>query len=161
VFDYDYTDIAAFVGRKEAACRQLFSRARKHLADNQRRFTAPAEMQRRLLISYIQAVQQGDQAALIDLLSEDARLVADGGGKIPGAATHPILGRQAVAQFSLGASARFLPPVYQVELYEVNHQPAILVLAEGRVLAVFTIEVEEGRVQTVQFMANPDKLGRL
>ena len=33
VFEYDYAEIAAFLGKSEVACRQWFSRAKKHLAD--------------------------------------------------------------------------------------------------------------------------------
>src|SRR5204863_345519 len=33
VFDYDYREIAPMVGRDEAACRQLVSRAKKHIAE--------------------------------------------------------------------------------------------------------------------------------
>lgn len=161
VFDYDYVEIATFVGRKEAACRQLFSRAKKHLAESQHHFSVPPEVHRRLLSGFIEAVQAGNQKALMDLLAEDASLVADGGGKIPGAAIHPVIGSSAVAQFSIGANLRFLPEVYQVEFSEVNYQPAIIARAGDRVLVVLTIEVEEQRVKTVRFMVNPDKLAHL
>jgi len=161
VFDYDYAEIADFVGRKEAACRQLFSRARKHLAASQQHVSVLAEVYKKLLFSFIEAVQSGNQEALMGLLTEDVQLVADGGGKIPGAAIHPILGGSAVAQFAIGVDLRFLPAVYRVEFTEVNYQPAAIVRAADRVLVVLTIEVEEGRVKTVRFMANPDKLARL
>jgi RNA polymerase sigma-70 factor (ECF subfamily) len=161
VFDYDYADIAAFVGRTEAACRQMFSRARKRLAADQRRYTAPPEVHQRLLTSFIQAVRAGDQTALLDLLAEDARLVADGGGKVPGAAIHPVIGRKAVSLFALGVNTRFLPPAAGVEIAEVNGQTAIVVRAAGRALVVLALEVEDARIKTVRIMANPDKLGRL
>jgi len=38
VFDYDYAEIAAILDKSEAACRQSFSRARKHLAEHRPRF---------------------------------------------------------------------------------------------------------------------------
>jgi RNA polymerase sigma-70 factor, ECF subfamily len=161
VFDYDYSEIATFVGRTEAACRQLFSRARKHLAESQRRHAAPPEVHRRLLADFIQAAQGGDQAALMSLLTEDARLEADSGGKVPGAAIYPVIGSRAVDQFAIGVNLRFLPPGYQAEFTEVNYQPAVIVRAGGRALVVFTLEVEEQRVKTVRFMANPDKLTHL
>ena len=161
VFDYDYADIAAFVGRKEAACRQMFSRAKKHLAEGQPHFSVPPEVHRRLLSGFIEAVQSGNQEALMDLLAEDASLVADGGGKIPGAAIHPILGSRAVAQFAIGANLGFLPADYHIELSEINYQPAVIARTADRVLVVLTIEVEDQRVKTVRFMANPDKLSHL
>ena len=155
VFDYDYADIAAFVGRKEAACRQLFSRARKHLAESEHRNEVPAGLQQQLLTGFIQAVQAGDQTALMELLTADARLVADAGGKIPSAATRPILGSQAITQFAIGVKLSFLAKGYTIELAEVNYQPAVILRAGGQALVVFTIEVEDKRVKTVRFMANP------
>lgn len=158
VFDYDYSEIAKFVGRKEVACRQLFSRARKHLAESRRRQAAPPELHRRLLEGFLEATQSGDQAALMNLLTQDARLEADSGGKIPGAAINPVIGSSAVSKFAIGVNLRFLPQGYQVEFSEVNYQPAVILRAGGRALVVFTIEIEGQRVRNVRFMANPDKL---
>ena len=76
-------------------------------------------------------------------------------------AIHPVIGRAAVAQFAVGASRRFLPPDYRVELSEVNYQPAVIVRAGDRALVVMTIEVEARRVKTVRFIVNPDKLAHL
>lgn len=161
VFDYDYREIADFVGRKEAACRQLFSRARKHLAEHAQYQAAPPELHRKLLASFIQAVQEGDQSVLLEMLTQDAQLVADGGGKVPGAATYPIMGREAISRFAIGVKLSFIPPTRQVEFSNVNYQPAIIVRSGGRALVVFTIEIEDRQVKTVRFMANPDKLHHL
>src|SRR5436305_11033916 len=57
VFDYDNAEIASFLGKSEMACRQWFSRAKKHLADHRPRFQASPETQRRLLLSFQQALQ--------------------------------------------------------------------------------------------------------
>ncbi len=159
VFDYDYAEIATFVGRGEATCRQIFHRAKKHLADRQPHESIPPEMNRRLLKGFLEAVQTGNTGGLLDLLAEDVTLVADGGGKVPGAAIHPVSGRAAVAQFAVGASKRF--SVYRVELSEVNYQPAVIARAGDRAVVVMTVEVEAGRVKTVRFIANPDKLTHL
>jgi RNA polymerase sigma-70 factor, ECF subfamily len=161
VFDYDYADIATIVGRKEAACRQLFSRAKKHLVEDQHRSVVPPEVHKQLLESFLQAVQVGDQTALMELLTEDVQLVADGGGKIPGAATQHVVGSHAVAQFAIGVNLRFLPAVYHIEFSEVNYQPAVIVRADGRALVVMTADLEEDRMKTIRFMANPDKLAHL
>ncbi len=161
VFDYDYPDIGEFVGKKEAACRQIFSRAKRRLAEQQRRAEPSPEANRRLLQAYLDAVRAGDSTRLMNVLAEDITLVADGGGKVAGAALHPVVGREQVASFSVGASRRFLPELYDTELTEVNYQPAAVVRAGGRVILVMTVDIEEGRVRTVRFMANPDKLKHL
>ncbi len=161
VFDYDYSDIAEIVGKKDAACRQMFRRAKKRLTEGRSERTASAEEQRRLMSSFVQAVRAGDTAGLVNLLAEDVMLVADGGGKVTGAATQPVIGRAEVVQFSVGASRRFLTLSYSFELAEVNHQPAIIGRADGRAIVVLTISVEGGRLKTLRFMANPDKLSHV
>src|SRR5215469_10621577 len=71
VFEYDYAEIAGFLGKSEVACRQSFSRAKKHLADHRPRFSAPVETQRKMLISFQQALQAGEMTALMNMLAED------------------------------------------------------------------------------------------
>src|SRR5437667_1928804 len=87
VFEYDYAEIATFLGKSEAACRQAFSRAKKHLADHRPRFPTSSEVHQELLAGFIRATQAGDMEALVSFLAEDVTLWADGGGKVRGAAT--------------------------------------------------------------------------
>ena len=161
VFEYEYAEIASFLGKSEMACRQAFSRAKKHLAEHRPRFPASPETHRQILTGFLQAVQAGDMTALMNLLAEDVTLWADGGGKVKGAATRPIVGRSAVARFSVGATRRFLPDGYQVELAEINRQPAMVIRGVDRVYLVLTIEVEAQRITTVRIVANPEKLARV
>ncbi len=158
VFEYDYADIATFLGKSEMACRQAFSRARKRLVDHRPRFPASRETHQQMLVSFLQAVQAGDMDALLAMLSADVTLWADGGGKIKGAATRPVSGNVAVARFSIGATRRFLPEGSRVELAEVNREPAIVIRDDDRVYLVLTIEVETQRIQTIRIIANPEKL---
>jgi RNA polymerase sigma-70 factor (ECF subfamily) len=161
VFEYDYAEIAAFLGKSEAACRQSFSRAKKHLADHRPRFAASPETHRQMLTGFLAAVQAGDMSALTNLLAEDVTLWADGGGNVPGAATRPVTGRVAVARFSIGATRRFLPAGYRIELHEVNGQPALIVRGDDRAFIVLTIEVEAQCIQTIRIIANPEKLAHV
>src|SRR5437667_1380750 len=63
VFEYEYAEIATFLGKSEAACRQWFSRAKRHLADHRPRFPPSPETHRQLLTSFFQAAQAGDMTA--------------------------------------------------------------------------------------------------
>ena len=164
VFEYDYVEIAAFLGKSEVACRQSFSRAKKHLADHQPRFPASPETQKQLLTGFLQAVNAGEMSALMNLLAEDVTFWGDGGGKVKGAATHPISGRVAVAHFFLATGNTFrrsLPGDFRVELAEVNHQPALIIRSAERAFSVMTIEVEAGRIQIIRVVANPEKLAHV
>jgi RNA polymerase sigma-70 factor (ECF subfamily) len=160
VFEYEFTEIAAMLGKSEAACRRSFSRAKEHLRAHRPRFSASREMHRQLLDGYVQAVETGEMKTLMSLLTEDVTLWTDGGGKIKQAALRPIRGREAVARMSLGTK-RFWLENYQVELGEVNGQPAVIMRTGGRAWSVLTIEVEEGQIQTIRVIANPEKLARV
>ena len=164
VFDYEYAEIATFLGKSEVACRQSFSRAKKHLGDHRPRFPASPDTQKQLLTGFMQAVQAGEMTPLMNLLAEDVTFWADGGGKVKGAATHQIAGRVAVARFILESSPIFrrsLPEDAQVELAEVNGQPALIIRAGAHALFVLTIEVEAQRIKTIRNIVNPDKLAHV
>jgi RNA polymerase sigma-70 factor, ECF subfamily len=160
VFEYDFAEIATILGKSEAACRRSFSRAKHHLAEHRPRFPSSPHIHRQMLTGFLQAVQDGELTTLTNLLSEGVTLWADGGGKIKTAALRPIVGRDAVARFSLG-TVRFLPEDYQMEIAEVNGQAALITRAGGQALFVLTIEVEAERIQAIHIIANPEKLARI
>jgi RNA polymerase sigma-70 factor, ECF subfamily len=160
VFAYKFAEIATMLDKSEAACRRSFSRAKLHLRAHQPRFPASPEIHRQMLNGFLQAAQGGDMIPLMDLLSENVTLWADAGGKIKQAALRPIVGRDAVARFSLG-TVRFLPEDYQVEMAEVNGQAAVIIRTGGQTLFVLTIEVEAGQIQAIRIIANPEKLARI
>ncbi len=160
VFEYEFAEIAAMLEKSEAACRRSFSRAKKHLVDRRPRFPPAPETHRQLLTSFLAAVQSGEMTTLTNLLSENVTLWADGGGKVKQAALRPIRGRNAVARFSLGTK-RFWPENYRVELEEVNGQAAMIIRTGDQAFAVLTIEVEQGQIQAIRIIANPEKLTRV
>jgi len=160
VFEYDFAEIATMLGKSEAACRRSCSRAKQHLSEHRPRFPPSPQTHRRMLTGFFQAAQGGDMTPLMDLLSEEVTLWADGGGKIKTAALRPIVGRDAVARFSLG-TVRFLPADYQVAIAEVNGQAAVIIRTGGQALFVLSIEVEAGQIQAIRIIANPEKLARI
>jgi RNA polymerase sigma-70 factor (ECF subfamily) len=161
VFEYDYAEIATFLGKSEVACRQWFSRAKKHLGDHRPRFQTSPDTQQQLLTGFLQAIQTGEMTPLMNMLAEDVTMWTDGGGKVKGAATRPITGREAVARFSLGASKRFLPEGARVELAQVNGQPGLIIRLADRAYRVMTIEVEAQQIRAIRIIANPEKLARV
>lgn len=161
VFDYDYADIAGFLGRSEAACRQAFSRAKKHMGEQRPRYAPTPTSHQELLTRFLGVVQAGEIEPLMAMLAEDVELWVDGGGKIRGAASRPIFGRNAVAQFVLGANRSFLPKDYVIEQSEVNGNPALIARSDGHAYVVLTIDIGDGRIQAIRLIANPDKLAAL
>jgi RNA polymerase sigma-70 factor (ECF subfamily) len=159
VFDYDYPEIAEALDRSEASCRQLVSRARRHLASDQVRFDADESLREDLLERFLAAAEEGDLEAFEELLARDAVLYSDGGGKVI-AARRPIAGARrigrAFAAFTHKQRERGIVPSQRVR---VNGEPG-LVLREpdGEVWEVLSIDVVDGRINTVRIMRNPDKL---
>lgn len=157
VFGYEYVEIAEIVGREETACRQMLSRAKKHIAEHRPRFKPTPEAHRQILHRFMQATSTGELDGLMQLLTEDVTLWADGGGKTRGATLRPLHGRETVARFML-RSVRFAPGEYQVELSEVNGELAVIIRTEGNVFVVLSITVDGEHICEIRAMGNPDKL---
>jgi RNA polymerase sigma-70 factor (ECF subfamily) len=157
VFDYDYAEVATIVGKEEAACRKLLSRAKQHIAEHRPRFKPTPEAHRQILTQFIQAVSNGELGGLLELLADDVELWADGGGKTLGAITRPLHGRDAVARFLL-ASPRYRSTGSQVEVVQVNGDPALIVEVGGKAMVVLSLGIEQGQVRAIWVIGNPDKL---
>jgi RNA polymerase sigma-70 factor (ECF subfamily) len=160
VFAYEFAEIATMLEKSEAACRRSFSRAKQHLIEERPRFKPAPDQHQHLLTSFQEAVERGDMTTLTHLLAENVTLWTDGGGRTRKALLRPIRGREAVARMSL-ASKRIWPQNAQVEFREVNGQPALIVRLDGRAWSCFSIEVEQGQIQVIRIIVNPDKLTRL
>src|SRR5262249_16659227 len=122
VFDYEYAEIGQITGRDEAACRQLFSRAKKHISDHRPRFPASPETHAKMVGGFMEACLAGDLDGLMSLLAEDVTSWSDGGGKVSGAVRHPVQGRDKVARTIIGLLSR-APEGTTFEVIEVNGLP--------------------------------------
>jgi RNA polymerase sigma-70 factor (ECF subfamily) len=157
VFDYEYDEIAGMIEKDEAACRQLFSRAKKHISENRPRFKATPKKQREMLEQFIVAVGKGELAGLLQLLSDDVTLWADGGGKVRGAALRPLHGRDAVARFVI-ASPYLANGSLDPHIELVNGEPSLLLQVDGETRFVVMVEVDETYILKIRVIGNPDKL---
>jgi RNA polymerase sigma-70 factor (ECF subfamily) len=163
VFEYDYDEIARTVGKSEANCRQLAVRARAHVDDRKPRFQASREKRDQLAGRFFAAADEGDVEALEQLLAADAVFYGDGGGKVRGAAANPVFGRDRVSRLMQYFFHRLHVLRLHIERAEVNGQPgALMVDAEGRLFNVFALDIaDDGTVQAVRSIVNPDKLHHL
>jgi RNA polymerase sigma-70 factor (ECF subfamily) len=149
IFDYKFQEVGEILGKSEAACRQLFRRAKGHISANRPRFEATPEQHERLLRSFINVVELGDIETFLQLLAQDVTLVPDGGGE-RGAAIHVLRGQDAVSKFILGTYRLAGAKIIEYRLTTLNGQQAILArAANGRpFFAVFIY----GDGQTVQLI---------
>lgn len=159
VFDYEYDEIARIVGKSEHSCRQIIYRARRHLASARPRYSVSKGQHEQFLQRCLQASSQGDMQALLDLLAEDVMLYSDGGElRWP----MPLHGAASVARYLLAVVERISRETeWSWKLAIVNGQPGIVIHAYGRVDAIVTCELLEGRIQEIDVIVNPDKLHHL
>jgi len=158
VFDFDYAEIARIVNKSEANCRQLLSRAKKHVVADEVRFDADREQAARLTQRFTEAAAVGDMAGMLAVLAEDITLWADGGGKVPGAALRPIHGADAVARFIAGQAQRFASAERATRPAQINGQPGFVVYLSGRPLTALIFHVRDERIQAIYAVGNPEKL---
>ena len=161
-FGYDYADIATIVEQSEAACRQHFSRARRHLETGHQRFQASAERRDELAAAFLAVVQGGRAEDLERLLADDVVFWADGGGKAP-ATPRPLHGAVAVARFLAGLVRRGAPLGIRLEPTLVNGEPGLLTIGPSSELlgALSMMFDEDGQVVSLSNQINPDKLRHL
>jgi RNA polymerase sigma-70 factor (TIGR02957 family) len=159
VFGYDYREIADTTGKTEAACRQIFARARRHVDEGRPRFETSRAEGEELTRIFLAAAAGGDMTRLLERLAPDVLFYGDSGGKGEATFIAPLYGREQVAAvigvqvqrtLELGAS---LTPAW------VNGQPGVLARdCDGGLIAVIAFEVLDGQVQAIRAVANPDKL---
>ncbi len=161
VFGYGYDEIAVIVRKGEANCRQLVSRARRHVRSEQPRFEATREQRDDLATRFFAAFTEGDMDGLVELLAVDARTYGDGGGKAPQWST-PIVGAERIARLFTAMSKQLRAHELSLEQREVNGQPgAVVRTRDGEVVNVFSLDIVDGHVQAIRSVINPDKLRHL
>jgi len=156
VFDYGYPEIARMVDKSEANCRQLAHRAREHVSAGGQRFDVAPEQLEDLTYRFLKASGNGDMQALIELLTDDAVLYSDGGGKVP-AAINPIYGPDKIARFFIGLAQK-MPPNTRFRPARVNGRPGYIAYVDGAVYMVAQVSFAGEKVSAFHIVRNPEKL---
>ncbi len=161
VFGVPAGEVAAALGRSEAAVRQLAHRAREHVAARRPRSVAGRQELREVTERFLAACVGGDVDALLAALAPGAVLVTDGGGRAK-AALRPITGADKVARFLTavvggGAASADL----RMGLAEVNGQPGVAAWSDAGPIAAVSLVVADGLVQQVLVVLHPDELSGL
>jgi len=161
VFDYPYDEVGRIVDKTPDNCRQILARAHRHVDEGRRRFDVSREERDEVARRFLGAWEEGDTAALVELLAADATVYGDGGGKAP-AVPVPLVGAERVAKALIGWGR-------QAREHGLIHRPALvngeqgLVFYEpgGRALWVAALEIADGVVVAVRSVLNPDKLAHV
>ena len=158
VFGLPAAEVAAILGRSEAAVRQTAHRAREHVQSRQPRFDADRSAQRVVTERFLAACAGGDVEALLAALAPDVVLVTDGGGRAK-AALRPIVGVDKVVRFLLATAAEGLAiPDLHIEIADVNGAPGVVAWVRGAPFMTMSLVVADGLVEQVLVVRNPEKL---
>ena len=113
-----------------------------------------------MLERFLAAFNTGDLQGLMDVLAPDVVAVADGGGRVRGAARRPIVGAERLVAYLVGGIAKFrVEPV--ATLAWVNGAPGARIEVDGKLVSAVSVTIERGRITHIYSIANPDKLARL
>lgn len=161
VFAFDYPAIAEIVDRDEAACRQIFHRAKVRISDGRPRFDGAVERDTLLADAFFAALEAGDVDRLVAVLADDVVFYGDGGGRAP-AIRQPMHGAVAVARFLTGLVRRGAQLGVSFERRSTNGAPAVWVHGpDGALLSVVMVQFDGGSVQVIGNQLNPEKLAHL
>jgi RNA polymerase sigma-70 factor (ECF subfamily) len=159
VFAYDYKEIAAIVGKSEANCRQIVSRAKSGLPGVAELPAAPSEQAKRIVEKFLHATTTGEMSDLLAVLTDDATLYSDGGGKVL-AAGRPIISADHITRFLFGIR-RKRSVLLDYRLVEINGRMGALGFLDGRIDRAVSFEISDGRIREIYLIRNPDKLRHL
>ena len=152
-FDRSYEEIAAVIGKTEAACRQMLSRAQRRLREEGagRLGSAPQAVVQQC----IEALAAEDEQRLLALLADDAILYGDGGGRVP-SVLNPIYGAARISRFFLGLPRKY-PNRFRSQIAWANGQPAMVVTSDAHP-SVLAVSFAGNRITAFHLISNPEKL---
>ena len=159
VFGYGYDEIAPMVDKKASTCRKIAQRARERVARQRTRFEVTPDAHDVLVERFLAACRDGDMEGLLDVLADDVTLTSDGGGQVV-AALRPIVTADKVARFLVGI-LRKAPENLRIERTTINGHPGLLAYQGDHLDSAWSFQVDDGHIQRVYVVRNPDKLRHL
>lgn len=156
VFDHDYDEIAALLGKSVAACRQMVHRAAARLQQERPRFDVPRDAHRRLVERFIHAARSGQREAIKALLADNVQIVGDGGGKVP-SFMKILRGAHRIANLYWALWKKH-PDRVVYRTAQINGEAGLLRYVDGRLESAQAFVTDGERIVAIYAVRNPDKL---
>lgn len=153
VFAVPFDEIAPIVGRSPTATRQLASRARRRVRGTATVPDADLARQRAVVDAFLAASRGGDFAALLAALDPDVVFRADK-SVAPAGAPGVMRGAPAVA-------AHFMGRARLARSALVNGAVGIIVAPQGRLMMAMGLTFTDGKIATIDVIADPARLRQL
>lgn len=159
-FEYDYRDVADFVGKTEIGCRKIYSRLKRKIQEEPISEPVPSDKSEQLVLRFLHATASGDMKGLLAMLAEDIVLYSDGGGKVM-AAVRPIASSQRVLAFIQGLASKS-GGLGEVRLVKINGQLGFWLTSPLEPFpTLVSLAFKDNLVQEMYLLRNPDKLRHL
>ncbi|MFI9813716.1 sigma-70 family RNA polymerase sigma factor [Saccharothrix variisporea] len=152
MFAVPFEEIAALVERSTASVRQLASRARRRVRAAAPVPDASVARQREVVDAFFAATREGSLEALVAVLDPSVVLRSDGG--VGSRHTVVLSGASTVARQAamFGGLAGFARPAL------VNGAAGVVVIGAQGVLSIMGFGVVEGRIVSIDVIADPARL---
>jgi RNA polymerase sigma-70 factor (ECF subfamily) len=149
VFGQSFDEIAEVLDRSPDAARQLASRARRRVRGAEEPARPDRERGRRIVTAWLAAAQDGNIAALLELLDDGAVLRAD-----YGTSTQLVEGAASIAQQAVlsGRLAAHSTPIL------IDGRPGVAAVMHGRVVSIMAFEIDGDRIAGLDVLADPKRL---
>lgn len=153
LFAVPFDEIAPVVGRSPGAARQLASRARRRVRGASTSTDVEFSMRQEIVGAFLAASRDGDFSALLALLDPDVLVRADGVAAKWLTASE-IRGADAVAKTFVGRAQAAQPAL-------IDGAPGLVWAPHGRVRAVFSFTISNGKISQVDLITEPERIGGL
>jgi len=157
VFDYEHDEIAEILTVSVENSRQLLARGHKKLKSRKPDRISSSTKDRFYLEKYVETIRKGDVKTLEQMLTDEIRVLADGGSKL-----------NVVAQLTSGIDDTIRLITYLFEHYqknfeikieEINHQWALLFYKDGILINCQIFELNsDGKIANIFSVVDPEKL---
>lgn len=151
LFGLSFDEIAPMLGRSNAACRQLASRARRRVRGHGEAVEADRARQRDVVEAFLEASRHGRFDRLLALLHPDAVMTAD-----PAATA---MGSPAVLRGADEVARMFSGRAQAARLSDLDGYRAATWSLRGEIKVVFAFTIEDGLIREIELLA--DDLERL
>jgi RNA polymerase sigma-70 factor (ECF subfamily) len=153
MFSVPFDEIADLLDRSPDAARQLASRGRRRIRNAGAIGEADMAAQQEVVEAFLAAARKGDFDALVSVLDPDVvRRADDGSGTLV-----EVRGAERVARLAMAVSSRGL----LVRPALINGAAGWVSLLDGEVFSIGALTLHNGRIATIDILADPARLARL
>ncbi|MFD0153414.1 sigma factor-like helix-turn-helix DNA-binding protein [Streptomyces sp. NPDC055721] len=152
LFDVPYEEIAAALERSSAAARHLAGRARHRVQGTEEMPEPDPARQREVVAAFLAASRTGDSQAMLALLDPDVALRAD-----PTAVRTGARAAHGAVPVALALAGR----TREARQALVDGAAGLVLTRDGRPRTVFAFTVLDGRITSVDVLADEGHLNRL